>query len=61
MTIELIKEYDKVGQITYHIKVDNEFQSGTIRRTLPEAMDVYECVKEKYSSARVEVLIKEEI
>ena len=61
MTIELVKEYDNAGNITYHIKVNNEFQSGTVRSSLPDAMELYQRVKENYTQARVEVLIKEEI
>jgi hypothetical protein len=59
MTIELVKEFDTVGQITYYIKVDDKFQSGTVRSQLVDAMEVYENVKAKYTQARVEVLIKE--
>ena len=59
MTIELVKEFDTIGQITYYIKVDDKFQSGTVRSQLVDAMEVYENVKAKYTQARVEVLIKE--
>jgi hypothetical protein len=59
MTIELVKEFDTIGQITYYIKVDDKFQSGTVRSQLADAMDVYETVKAKYTQARVETLIKE--
>jgi hypothetical protein len=61
MTIELVKELDNVGQITYHVKIDDKFQSGTIRTQLTDALDVYENIKSCYSKARIEVLIKEEI
>jgi hypothetical protein len=61
MKIELVKELDSIGDITYYIKVDDKFQSGTIRLKLPEAMEVYENVKANYSKSRVEVLIQEEI
>jgi predicted RNA-binding protein with PIN domain len=59
MTIELVKEFNTIGDVTYYIKVDNEFQSGTVRTQLIEAMEVYEDVKAKYTQARVEVLVKE--
>jgi hypothetical protein len=59
MTIELVKEIDIVGQITYYIKIDNEFQSGTVRTQLTDAMDVFENIKAKHTQARVETLIKE--
>jgi len=61
MTIELVKEYDNAGNITYHIKVDNEYQSGSVRSSLSDAMELYKRVKENYTKARTEVLIKEEI
>ena len=53
MTIELVKEFDTVGQITYYIKVDDKFQTGTVRSQLVDAMEVYENVKAKYTKARV--------
>jgi hypothetical protein len=59
MTIELVKEFDNIGDITYYVKVDNEFQPGTIRTKLIEALEVYENVKQKYTQSRVEVLVKE--
>jgi hypothetical protein len=61
MKIELVKELDSIGQVTYYIKVDDKFQSGTVRSTLPDAREVYENVKANYSKSRVEVLIQEEI
>ena len=61
MKIELVKELDSIGQVTYYIKVDDKFQSGTVRSKLPDAMEVYENVKANYSKSRVEVLIQEEI
>ena len=61
MKIELVKELDNIGQVTYYVKVDDKFQSGTVRLQLPEAMEVYENVKANYSKSRVEVLIQEEI
>ncbi len=61
MTIELVKDYDNAGQITYYIKIDDKFQSGTVRTTLQDALDLYARVKENYTQARTEVLIKEEI
>ena len=61
MTIELVKELDNIGQVSYHVKVDGSFQSGTFRSQLHDAMEVYENVKANYSKARTETLIKEEI
>jgi hypothetical protein len=59
MVIELIKEFDSAGQISYYIKVDDKFQSGTIRFNVMDAMDIYENIKANYTKARVEVLVKE--
>jgi len=59
MTIELIKEFDNTGQITYYVKVDDKFQTGTVRTQLSDALDVYECVKENHTKARIEILVKE--
>ncbi len=61
MTIELVKEFDSIGNITYYVKVDNKFQSGTVRSNVTDAMEVYENVRANYTKARVETLIKEDI
>jgi hypothetical protein len=61
MTIELVKEYSKTGSISYHVKVNNEYVAGTVRTNLHEAIEVYENTKLAYTSAREEVLMKEEI
>ena len=61
MIIELVKEYDNAGNITYHIKIDDKFQSGSVRSSLQDAMELYERVRANYTQARTEVLIKEEI
>jgi hypothetical protein len=61
MTIELVKEFDKIGQVIYYVKVDAKFQSGTVRLQLTDAMEVYESIKTNYTKAKVEVLIKESL
>jgi hypothetical protein len=61
MTIELVKEFDSTGQITYYVKVDGKFQSGTVRSNITAATEVYENVRANYTKARVETLIKEDI
>jgi hypothetical protein len=61
MTIELVKDVDNLGQVSYHVKVDGNFQSGTFRSQLHDAMEVYENIKLHYGKSRTEVLIKEEI
>jgi hypothetical protein len=61
MTIELVKEFDTAGQITYYVRVDTKFQPGTVRSQLTDAMEVYESIKTNYTKAKVEVLIKESL
>ena len=61
MTIELIKEYSKLGEICYYLEVDGQFQSGTTRTTLVEAQEVFESLKSHMTKARKEILIREEI
>ena len=61
MTIELVKELDNIGQVSYHVKVDGSYQSGTVRSQLHDAMEVYENIKANCGKARMEILIKEEI
>ena len=61
MTIELIKEVGPTGSTMYHVRVDDIYQSGSARSELHEARMVYEAIKENYSKARTEILIREEI
>jgi hypothetical protein len=61
MTIELIKEVGTTGYATYHVRVDGDYQSGSVRSELHEAKITYEAIKENYSKARTEILIREEI
>lgn len=61
MVLELVKEYDNAGQVIYYIKIDDKFQSGTVRHHIHDAMELYNRVKENYSKARTETIIREVI
>ena len=61
MTIELIKEVGPTGYVTYHVKVDGKYQSGSSSTELHEARMTYEAIKANYNKARTEVLMKEDI
>ena len=61
MTLELVKEINKLGETSYHIEVDCRYESGTARTQLVDIMEVYEALKTSYSFARKEVLIKEQL
>lgn len=61
MTLELIKEVGPTGDAMYHVKVDGKYQSGSARCELHDAMLVYEAIKQNYSKARTEVLVRENI
>lgn len=61
MILELVKEIDVKGQISYHIKADDKYISGSTRFDVIEAHQVYDEIKDNYSKARTEILIREEI
>ena len=61
MTIDLVKEYSKLGEVSYHVEVDGQYQSGTAKFTLAEAQEVFENLRSNLTQARKEVLIREEL
>ena len=61
MKIELVKEYNKQGQVSYYVKVDNEIHPQSINTELLPTLIVFDTIKAKYTHARVEVLLVEEI
>lgn len=61
MTIDLVKEYSKLGDISYHVEIDGSYEAGTARHTLVEAQEVFENVKSYHTKARKEILIREEV
>jgi len=61
MKIELVKETNHRDTITYYVKVDDEFKSGSVCHSLGEAMEMYDSIKLSLGGKRIEVLIQEEI
>jgi hypothetical protein len=59
--IELVKEYSKLGEISYYVNEDGRYVSGTATRELTEALDQFYRIKKNYTEARVEVLLTEEL
>jgi hypothetical protein len=61
MKIELVKEYNKQGQVSYYVKVNNEIHPESINTELAPTLVMFDTIKAKYTYARVEVLLVEEI
>jgi hypothetical protein len=61
MIIELVKEINHHDKITYYIKVDDKFRSGSVCYSIEEAMEMYDTIKLSLGGKRIEVLIQEEI
>ena len=61
MKLELVKEYDKVGEISYHIRVDGNYIAGSIRFTIDKAIQTFDAIKANYTQSREEILMIEEI
>ena len=61
MKLELIKEYSKLGEVSYYVTEDDSYISGTASRELTEALDQFYRVKKNYTEARREVLLIEEV
>lgn len=61
MKIELVKEYDKRGKVSYYVKAGGKRIEESTRYTLVDAMEAYEEEKRLLTRARVEVLIREEV
>lgn len=61
MIIELVKEYNRKGELMYYISIDGKMETGSIQNTMLDAMQTYENIKSKYTQARTEVLVREEI
>ena len=61
MTIQLIKDYDKRGEISYHIKVDGEPVPESTCYEFHDAMMIYEVEKAKRTKARTVILVQEEV
>jgi hypothetical protein len=61
MVIELVKEYSKLGEVSYYVELDGSYQTGTARSSLMDAQEVYQALKQFHTQARKEILIREEI
>lgn len=61
MKIELVKEYNKQGQVSYYVKMNNEIYPQSINTELAPTLVMFDVVRAKYTQARVEVLLVEEI
>ena len=61
MKLELVKEYNKLGEVSYCINEDGKYISGTAHVQLIDALDQFDRIKKNYTEARVEVLLSVEI
>ena len=61
MKLELVKEYNKLGEVSYCINEDGKYVSGTASQQLTETLDQFYRIKKNYTEARVEVLMVEEL
>ena len=61
MKIQLIKEYDSRGKMSYHTQVDGVRIEETTRYSLFEAREAYEEEKRNFTRSRTVVLQEEEI
>ena len=61
MKLELVKEYSKLGEVSYYVTEDDNYISGTASRELTEALDQFYRVKKNYTEARRVVLLIEEV
>ena len=61
MKLELVKEYNKQGQVSYYVKVNNEIHPESINTELAPTLVMFDTIKAKYTHARIEVLLVEEI
>ena len=61
MKIELVKEYNKQGQVSYYVKVDGEIHPQSINIELGPTLTMFDIIKARYTQARIEVLLIEEV
>ena len=61
MKLELVKEYSKLGEVSYFITEDGKYISGTASQQLTDVLDQFYRIKKNYTEARIEVLLSEEI
>ena len=61
MTLQLVKEFDRRGEVSYHITVDGTPVPDSTCWDLQDAMLAYEVIRSKSTKARSLVLIQEEL
>lgn len=61
MILELIKEYDEKGDISYHIQLEGKYVAKTLCFDLEVAMEHYNKVREGMTRARKTTLLREEL
>ncbi len=61
MKVELIKETNFLGEVSYYIEVDGKYIVGSMTSKEDKANEWYEFVKEKKSLKTMEVIKQSEI
>ena len=61
MKLQLVKEYSKKGEVSYHVHVDGELVPDSTRYDLHDALNVFEVIKTSRTMARTVVLVEEEV
>jgi hypothetical protein len=59
--IELVKEYSKLGEVSFYINEDGKYVSGTASQDFNDVLNQFYRIKKNYTEARVEVLLTEEL
>ena len=61
MKLELVKEYNKLGEVSYFVREDGKYVGGSARQYLTEATEIFSAIAKNYTEAREEVLMAIEI
>ena len=61
MILQLVKEFDRRGEVSYHITVDGAVVPNSTYWDLQDAMLAYDVERSKNTKARTLVLIQEEL
>lgn len=61
MKLELVKEYSKLGEVSYYINEDGKYISGTASQQLTDVLDQFYRIKKNYTEARIEILMVEDL
>ena len=57
MKLELVKEYNRLGDVSYFVREDGKYVSGSARQYLAEATEVFNSIARVETEAREEVLM----